>query len=311
MPLSLSNKRTLILGADGFLGRNLCRYLDEHGYGYRGIHRKDGDLRDSRVCEAIFRNLPDADYLFHLVTFQRTGNIQYKIQADLLQNNARIHLNVLDCWRRFLPGAKLVSTGSSCAYPESDQPLPEDLFETGRLHPSVRAYGLAKRLLALGSEAYAVQYGLRYLHCVLATLYGPGDHLHEDRSHFVGALMDRAVKAKLAGIRILTVWGHPQTLRECLYVDDQVEAMLTANELFENTILNCAANEPVTVGEVAETICRVIDWPATISYEHESFQGAHRKALDSSRFLAQSGWKPRVTLFEGLQALYRTAYSET
>ena len=58
------------------------------------------------------------------------------------------------------------------------------------MHPSVRGYGLAKQMLAVGSETYAAQYGLRYLHLILATVYGPGDHKEADRSHFCAIWFD-------------------------------------------------------------------------------------------------------------------------
>ena len=119
------------------------------------------------------------------------------------------------------------------------------------MHPSVIGYGLAKQVLATGSAAYAHQYGLTFLHCVLATLYGPHDNKASDRSHFVGALLDRAVREKAAGAEQFEVWGNLQTVREVLYVDDQIDAVLAADRAFDNEILNCAANTPVTVEAVA------------------------------------------------------------
>src|SRR2546430_14991078 len=88
-------------------------------------------------------------------TKQRTGQVQFGIQGDLLAVNARIHLNVLEAWRQFQPRAKLISTGSSCVYPELDHPIGEAAFQSGPMHASVRGYGLAKQMLAVGSEAYA------------------------------------------------------------------------------------------------------------------------------------------------------------
>ena len=77
--------------------------------------------------------------------------IQLGIQADLLVVNARIHLNVLEAWRQHQPQAKLISTGSSCVYPELDRPISEADFQAGPMHPSVRGYGLAKQMLAVGT----------------------------------------------------------------------------------------------------------------------------------------------------------------
>ena len=100
-----------------------------------------------------------------------------------------------------------------------------------------------------------------------------------------------------------TVWGAPETVRECLYVTDQIEAILAADAAFENTILNCAVNAPVTIDEVGRTILEVLCWEAEIVYPPDSFRGTSRKVLDSTRFLRATGWGPRIDLADGLARL--------
>ncbi len=298
----------LIVGADGFLGRNLEAYLIEKGRRVTRIGRAHGDLAEWSTVERLFGAAPKVERIFHVVTRQRTGAVQYGLQGELLATNARIHLNILEGWRLLQPQAKLVSTGSSCAYPESDTPLSEGAYQTGPLHPSVKGYGLAKQMLAIGAQSYAEQYGLRHLHCILATLYGPGDHHEADRSHFLGAMFHRAVDEKRAGKSEFTVWGDPSAVREALYVEDQIEAILAADAAFENEILNCAANAPITVGEAANAILEVLDWRASILSPESSFQGTRFKVLDSSRFLERTGWRPRYGLVDGLRRLYDREY---
>jgi GDP-L-fucose synthase len=294
---------SLIVGASGFLGRNLQAWFDRRGQAYLTITRDDGDLRDRDTVLRLFAERPRVDRILHVATFQRTGASQYEIPAELLDRNLRIHLNLLEAWARHQPQAKLISMGSSCAYPEHPEPIPESMFQAGPLHPAVRAYGLAKQVLATGCETYAAQYGLKWLHCILATMFGPFDHLEPDRSHFVGGMLARALREQREGGRKFTVWGAPDTVRECLYVDDQIEAIFTADQAFENTILNCAANRSVTIDQVARAILRLLDWDAAIVYVEGSFRGTDKKVLDSSRFLNATGWTPRIGLDQGLRLL--------
>jgi len=295
----------LIIGGSGFVGRNLQAYFAGRGMPFHALGRDAGDLRDRDRVLALLKAAPKAARIFHVATFQRTGQRQYEIPAELLDTNARIHLNVLEAWACHQPQAKLISTGSSCAYPESPEPIPESLFQSGRLHDSVRGYGLAKQVLVVGSEVYGSQHGLKWLHCVLATLFGPYDHLEQDRSHFIGGMLARAIREQREGRRVFTVWGSGATIRECLYVDDQIEAILAADAHFENTILNCAANRPVAIGEVAAAILRVLEWDAEIAYSEGAYSGASRKVLDSTRFLEATGFRPRIGLEEGLRRLAR------
>ena len=296
---------SLIVGGDGFLGRNLEAYFTGRGVPFVALGREAGDLRDRATVLRLFKELPAVGRIFHVATFQRTGPRQYEIPADLLDTNMRIHLNVLEAWARHHPQAKLISTGSSCAYPEHPEPIPERLFQAGPLHDSVRAYGLAKQALAVGSEVYATQYGLKWLHCILATMFGPFDHLEPDRSHFIGGMAARAIREQREGKSSFTVWGSPDTIRECLYVDDQIEAVLAADARFGNTIINCAANTALSIDEVAKAILRALDWDAEIVYPQDTFRGTAKKVLDSTRFLDATGWGPRIGLEEGLRRLVR------
>lgn len=303
-------RRAIILGADGFLGRNLIRRLEElGGWSVHGIGREAGDLTEPETADAAFAVAPQSDVIFHVVTRQRTGQVQYGIQGEMLAINARIHLYVLEAWRRRQPQAKLLSMGSSCAYPESDLPLTEAMFGTGHAHPSVTGYALAKQVLATGAQTYASQYGMKHLHCILATMYGPQDHKAPDRSHFVGAMLERAAAEKLKGGTAFEVWGDPKTVREVLYVDDQIDAVLAAEAHFENRILNTTYQTPVTVEETARSVLEALEWNAELVTSPNSFAGAAFKLLDSSEFLSATGWKPRLSLADGLRRLAELEYA--
>ena len=299
---------TLILGADGFIGRNARRYFAERGWPVVAVGREAGDFADWSAVEAAFRAAPPVGRILHLLTRQRTGQVQYGIQGSLLAATARIHLNILEAWRLYQPQARLLSVGSSCAYPESEQPIAEQAFQTGPLHPSVRGYGLAKQVLAIGSDAYAAEFGLSYLHCILATVYGPGDHKEPDRSHFMTAMIDRAVAERQAGKGDFTVWGDPGTVRDLLYVDDQLDAVLTADRHFANRMVNCTANRLVRVGEAAEAILAALDWSVAVAYPPGTFRGAARKTLDSSLFLEATGWRPAIDLETGIRRVLASDY---
>jgi len=304
-------RAALVVGSDGFVGRNLTRRLNEIGaWTVHEIGRSAGDLSQPGVADAAFASSPAVDHIFHTVTRQRTGQIQFAIQGELLALNARIHLNILEAWRVRQPQAKLICLGSSCAYPDYDVALKESMFGVGKAHPSVTGYALAKQVLATGAQTYAAQYGLRYLYCILATLYGPGDHKSPDRSHFVGAMLERAAKEKLAGGKTFSVWGDPAAVREVFFVDDQIDAILAAELAFENELINCAAGNPVTVAEVAQTIVRALDWSAELVTTPGSFAGAAFKVLDSSRFLTTTGWRPLWPLEKGLRHLAMLEYRE-
>ena len=166
----------------------------------------------------------------------------------------------------------------------------------------MRGYALAKETLAVGCETFGAQYGLKWLHCVLATVYGPHAHTEEHRSHFMAALIARAAAGKARGDTEFEVLGSLETVRDLLYVTDQIEAVIAADLAFDNRILNVTSNQPVTIWECAHAILRALDWPARIVHPEGSFQGCRLQDLDSSRFLSATGWQPRYGIEAGVRA---------
>ena len=108
--------------------------------------------------------------------------------------------------------------------------------------------------------------------------------------------------------REFTVWGAPKTVRDLLYVDDQMEAILAADASFENMLLNCGANQPVTIDQSAEAVIEALDWDARTFYPPGSFAGANYKTLDCSRFLERTGWSPKVGLVDGVSRVLAGDY---
>ena len=301
---------TIVLGADGFIGAHLVRRCRVAGWPVHAIGRAAGDFTDHNAVEAALCAVPRAGRILHAVTKQRTGPIQYDTQGELLHDNTRIHLNVLEAWRRHQPQAKLISLGSSCTYAEAPYPMPEKEFGIGLPHPSVRGYALAKQVLATGSATYGQQYGMHWLHLVMATVFGPGAHHEDGRAHFMSAMIARAVRSMHGGAESFEVWGNPDTVRDLLHVDDQIDAILAADAAFTDRILNITANAPVTVGGCARAILSALRWDARVVHPPGSFQGAGYKSLNSTCFLQETGWRPRLTLEEGIAHVVRNDFAE-
>ncbi len=303
-----ADQPTIVLGADGFIGRHLVSTWQARGWPVHAIGRAAGDFTERAVVDQALSAAPKAGRILHAITKQRTGKIQFDIQAELLTDNARIHLNVLEAWRRHQPQAKLVSLGSSCVYPESDKPLPETMFRAGIPHPSVEGYALAKEVLITGCKTHGDQYGLKWLHCVLATVYGPGAHTEQHRDHFMAGMIARAVATHARGADGFEVWGSPDTVRDLMFVSDQIDAVIAADQAFENRILNVTANQPVTIGDCAKAVLRALDWDAPIVRPPDSFQGAGYKSLDSTVFMNAVDWRPAVDLEQGVRMVLATDF---
>lgn len=302
-------QRALIIGSDGFLGRHLLKWGRDRGLSWLGFGRSEGNLTNITIADLAMKNAKDVSHIFHVVTHQRTGADQLSMQSDMLQINSRIHLNLVDSWIRLAPHAKLISMGSSCAYAESNQLLKEDAYGQGVFHPAVRGYGLAKKLLFEACMVAAQQHNLKSLHLVLATLYGEGDYSASNRSHFAGGMLNRALVAMKSKKDKFEVYGHENTTRDLLYVTDQIEAILAANVFFENEVVNCSSNSPVTLSQVSKEIMVALNWEVPVEYTDAFSSGPSFKSINSTKFLERSNWRPSVSLDIGFKKILKADFN--
>src|SRR5690606_9219392 len=103
---------------------------------------------------------------------------------------------------------KLLFLGSSCIYPRhAPQPIPESALLTGPLEPTNEAYAIAKIAGIRLAQAYARQYGARFISAMPTNLYGPGDNFDLETSHVLPAMIRKFSDAAERGEPTVTLWG--------------------------------------------------------------------------------------------------------
>jgi GDP-L-fucose synthase len=294
-----AGKKVVVTGGTGFLGKPTARLLESLGADTVAPRSAEYDLRDA---EATQRALRGADVVIHLAA--NVGGIGYNLRnpAPLAYDNTLMGLNVFEACRRHGVG-KLVAVCSVCAYPKHSRiPFSEDEIWNGYPEESNAAYGIAKRMLLVLSEAYRSQYGLESCVPVVANLYGPGDNFGLEDSHVIAAMIHKYVIAKERGEAQVVLWGSGEPSREFLYVDDAARALVLAAE-------RCETSAPFNVGTGIET--RIRDLATTIServgYEGETVwdtsrpDGQPRRYLDVARARELLGFEAEVSLETGLE----------
>src|SRR4051794_23685099 len=138
-------------------------------------------------------------------------------------------LNVLE-QSRIAGVRKLVVTGTVCAYPKfTPVPFHEDDLWNGYPEETNAPYGVAKKSILVGAQAYREQYGTDAIFLLPANLYGPRDNFHLTNAHVIPDLIRKMVET--SGEVVL--WGDGSPTREFLYVDDCAEGLLLAAERYD------------------------------------------------------------------------------
>lgn len=291
----------LVLGATGFLGKHVCRKLEASGKEFTRSSRSMGtDLRNYDQTLKLFKEV-NPDVIINCASY--VGGIQfgYKHPAELFSNNLRMNVNILEAVKE-TSIKRIVNPISNCVYPAKATLFKEDEIWDGPMHESVLVYGFVRKAFWVGSWAYHRQYGLDVVNLVLSNMYGPEDHFEAERSHALGALIMKFVKAKRNNEPYVEVWGTGKPVREWLHVDDGAEALIRAIDKppFEDFI-NVGVAEGISILDMAEMIKKYVGYQGKIKLDPSKPDGAEYKTVDGSRGEQYLGWKPQVPFEQGVK----------
>src|SRR6478752_2971026 len=293
-----------VAGHSGLVGSAVVRLLKTRGFGNLITRsRSEVDLRDERAVRDLFT---DEKPELVILAAARVGGIKANIDApvEFLIENLRIQNNVIRAAHE--AGArKLLFLGSSCIYPKfAPQPISESALLGGPLEPTNEAYAIAKIAGIKLCQAFAREYGANFISIMPTNLYGPGDDFDLETSHALAALLRKAHESKIRNEKKLAVWGTGQPRREFLHVDGLAAACLLLLEKYDSPeIINIGCGEDVTIRELAELICDVVDFDGKLVWDKTKPDGTPRKLLDVTRIRAL-GWRDMIPLREGIAQTY-------
>jgi GDP-L-fucose synthase len=195
--------------------------------------------------------------------------------------------------------SKLVIAGTVCAYPKhTPVPFREESLWDGYPEETNAPYGVAKKAVLVGAQAYREQYGLDTVFLLPANLYGPGDNFDLESSHAVAAL----IRKLLGGEDEVVLWGDGSPTREWLYVDDCAEALVLAADRYSGPEpVNVGTGSEISIRELAELISELTGFEGRIRWDTSMPNGQPRRALDTSRARELFGFEARTPLREGLE----------
>jgi GDP-L-fucose synthase len=305
--------KVFIAGHRGMVGSAISRQLALTNVELITASRGELDLTNQAQVEAFLQDKKvDQVYLAAAKVGGIHANNTYP--ADFIYQNLMIQNNIIHSSYR--SGVmKLLFLGSSCIYPRlAMQPMPEGELLSGHLEPTNEPYAVAKIAGIKMCESYNRQYGVDYRSVMPTNLYGPGDNYHSENSHVIPALIRRFHEAKERGDDEVVAWGSGLVLREFLHVDDMASAALHVMNLDIKAYqqqttpmlshLNVGTGIDCSIKELTETIREVVGFNGYISWDITKPDGAPRKLMNSNK-LASLGWRPSLTLKDGLVDAYR------
>ncbi|WP_236169996.1 GDP-L-fucose synthase [Pseudomonas parasichuanensis] len=306
-------EKIYVAGDRGMVGSAILRELRSHGHENIVTRtRQELDLCSQLQVDNFFaEQRPDYVYLAAAKVGGIHANNTYP--ASFIYENLMIEANIINsAWKYGVK--RLLFLGSSCIYPRlAPQPMSEDALLTGVLESTNEPYAIAKIAGIKLCESYNRQYGTDFRSVMPTNLYGPGDNYHGENSHVIPALIRRFHEAKLANAPRVSIWGSGTPRREFLYVDDMAKAavhVMDLNlELYQKITLptlshiNVGYGADLSILELARLVAGVVGFGGDIETDPSKPDGTPQKLMDINRLKAM-GWRPRVSLEDGLKLAY-------
>jgi nucleoside-diphosphate-sugar epimerase len=303
-----TNSKILILGATGFVGRNLAEKLYKEGYTNlrnHGFTRKleglgesvQGDLRDDKFVEEIMKGV---DVVYHCAA--STSNAVDTIYAPLLHVTPNVIINALTMEKAYKEGVKkFIFLSSSTIYPESGE---RAVRETDNIYESIyKTYfpvGWMKRYAEVLCKMYS-EILVNPMQTVIvrpANLYGPHDKYDLDKCHVTPASIIK-VATRLDPI---PVWGDGTEIRDLLYVEDFCDALQLIMEKEEaHEIYNVGSNKGYSVNEVIGYLKEIEGLESPIDYVNNKAPMIPKRLIDSYKIFYTLGWEAKTSIKEGLE----------
>lgn len=300
-----------VAGHRGMVGSAIVRRLQKEGY--NNIISKTSAELDLRVQQDVanFFDNNRPEYVF--LAAAKVGGIlaNNEFRGEFLYDNLMIQNNVIHA--AYKTGVqKLMFLGSSCIYPKmAPQPLKEEYLLTGLLEYTNEPYAIAKIAGIKMCDAYRDQYGCNFISVMPTNLYGANDNYDLQKSHVLPALLRKFHEAKLNKLPSVTAWGTGSPLREFLHADDLADAcVFLMKEFNEAGFVNIGVGEDVSIKELANMVKNIVGYEGEIIWDTTKPDGTPRKLMDVSK-LHSMGWKARISLEEGIRAVYQNAFLKT
>ena len=279
--------KVLVLGACGFLGKQVIAECQRQGIEFAGVCRCNGfDLRG----EAVVRGLLSETMPKALVNCAcHSGSVHYVNErpASVLCDNVRLLEALYRAAGAMENSPVIVNPVANCAYPGRSGVLREEEIEDGPVHKSVLGVGASRRLLLSLSCSYERELGLRSRNWLIPNAYGPGDHLDPRKTHALNGLILRMVFAQVQGTTDFVVWGSGQPLREWVFVEDVAWILVDSacREVpGETWPLNIAQRESHSIAEIAKVVAEALGYEGRILFDMRGPDGAPMKEMDDHNF---------------------------
>jgi len=292
---NLQKTKICVTGGAGFIGSHLCEHLVEMGAKVTVIDNLSTGNIDNlspiknkiKYIDIDISSLPNSiktekyDIIYHLAAVSSPRECEKDVLSSYRTNIAGT-INTIQALLQ--NNQKIVFASSICVYEPDILPITENQKTGAR-----QIYAYTKLVAEEIIKSSCKQKNCSYVILRFCNVYGP----KQRRNFLVPTIITQALEKKE-----IEIWD-PNPIRDYLFIDDAVSALIIAGKLVNNKIFNIGTGKGTSAGELASLICDIlsVSW-----YDVHRPQNVPFSLVgDYGMFNLHTGWMPKVSLKEGIK----------
>jgi len=309
-------KKALVLGAGGFIGSHLVKYLKKRNYWVKGVDLKYpefsktladefiiGDLRNQVLCEQVLNQYFDEVYQLAADMGGAGYIFTGENDANVMHNSATINLNIVELANKFKVG-KIFYSSSACIYPKYNQLDPDNpncAEDTAYPAAPDSEYGWEKLFSERLYLSYHRNFGLTVRIVRFHNIFGPEGTWTGGKEKAPAAFCRKIAEAGNGSE--IEMWGDGEQTRSFLYIGDCLEGVRRLMDSDFDGPVNIGSEEMVTINQLAEMVMHVSGKKLKIKHISGPL-GVRGRNSDNKLIKAKIGWAPECTLLNGIEKTY-------
>jgi nucleoside-diphosphate-sugar epimerase len=314
-------KRYLVCGAGGFIGGHLVENLRNEGHYVVCVDNKPFDYwfqlhesnqnysLDLKEYENCLKVTEGVDYIYNMAC--NMGGMGF-----IENNKAECMLSVLintNLLRACLVNKikKYFFSSSACVYNASKQ---NTVFIPGLKEQDAYpadpedGYGWEKLFSERMCRHFTEDFGLETRVARYHNVYGPLGTYDGGREKAPAALCRKIIEAKIKNKNSIDVWGDGEQTRSFMFIKDCIQGTKMLFESDQQIVLNIGSEEQVSINQMIGLIEKIADYKVNKNYQLDKPKGVRGRSSNNELVKEKIGWKPSISLKEGLTETYHWIY---
>ncbi len=310
--MDLNDKTIFLAGATGLAGSAIIAHLLERypKVRIRAVHHRatpfieheqieyvQGNLRSREACRELAAGCDCA-----VMGAANTGGAAILESEPWSQINDNVIMNaqMLEAFG-FENVKRVVYISSASLYHESGKQMSEDDLDLN-IDPCKAHYGMGwvVRFIEKLCRFWHETCDMEIVIARAANIFGPFDKFDPKTSHFIPAIIRKAVERKDP----FEVWGSPDIVRDVIYSDDFAAAivMMLDDDKIKFDTFNIGSAAKTTVGSVVSwALKHARHEPSKIEYQTDKPSTLKFRSLDCTKARDLLGWKPCCSIEDGVR----------